>query len=359
MFNENGEVFHIIHVDKNEISARVITFSVIPKKVGIVIVMHQDIEKCGLLGDQLNSRSSAVQHWFDHFEPTLAHEAEQAGLLEHSSMVGSAREFLIKRVLKSILPSLVHIGTGKIIDAKGNASNQIDVVLFDPRFPKFEIESGIGMYPLEGVIATIEVKSTLTTTSLKDALDNTLSLVKLTPAFEDARPWGARIKKLTSTGLSIEDAKQKAAFELIPSSYVYAFNSRLRKKGLSEQVNKWFELNKKPIVSDGLCAVLPRIIVAGRSLGLLHDGYIKIDPGNDVISIWKQENKSDPKHIMSFWDTNRRFGWLMIHIVHTVCSRVGLTHAVSGAKYAVDQYLISNDYFSKDMEGKNSCHCLW
>jgi len=46
----------------------------------------------------LNKEIDSVQEWFDHFEITLGHEAEQAGLLEHSSLVGSAREFIVKRV---------------------------------------------------------------------------------------------------------------------------------------------------------------------------------------------------------------------------------------------------------------------
>jgi len=110
----------------------------------------------------LNKEIESVQQWFDHFEITLSHEAKQAGLLEHSSLVGSAREFIVKRVLQSILPPIVHIGSGKVLDFHGKRSRQIDIIVFDSRFPVFEIQSGIGIYPLEGVIATIEVKSTLT-----------------------------------------------------------------------------------------------------------------------------------------------------------------------------------------------------
>src|SRR5205823_4640495 len=99
-----------------------------------------------------------IQTWFDRLETTLETEAKQAGLLEHSTMVGSAREFLVKRVLRSILPPLLHIGSGKIIDATGRSSNQVDIILYDSRFPVFEIESGVGLYPIEGVLGTIEVK---------------------------------------------------------------------------------------------------------------------------------------------------------------------------------------------------------
>ncbi len=106
--------------------------------------------------------STHAQKWFDKREAVLSQEAELAGLLEHSTMIGTAREFMVKRVLKSIMPPSIHVGTGKVIDYQDNVSRQQDIVLFDHRFPLFEIDSGVGMYPLEGVIATIEVKSTLT-----------------------------------------------------------------------------------------------------------------------------------------------------------------------------------------------------
>ncbi len=302
---------------------------------------------------------SNVQQWFDHFEIALTHEAEQAGLLEHGSLVGSTREFLVRRVLRSILPPIVHFGAGKIIDAKGNISRQVDIIISDPKFPIFEIESGIGMYPLEGVISTIEIKSTLTGKSLRDALENIFSIIQLTPGLEDPAPWGLRIKKLISTGLTQKEAKRKAAFEFIPASYIFAFNSILRKKGLANSVNKWFEQKGKPTVSDGLCAVLPRVIVAGRTVALLHDEYFKIDPGEDIITDWMKTHRSTPHHIMSCWDTNRRFGWLMIHVIHTVCSRIGMFHAVSGATYGIDHYLSIDDYFRNDMEGKTSYQNIW
>ena len=96
----------------------------------------------------MNNEIDSVQQWFDHFEITLGHEAKQAGLLEHSSLVGSAREFIVKRVLQSILPPIVHIGSGKVFDFHGKRSRQIDIIVFDSRFPVFEIQSGIGIYLL-------------------------------------------------------------------------------------------------------------------------------------------------------------------------------------------------------------------
>ena len=309
----------------------------------------------------MNKEIDSIQEWFDHFEITLGHEAEQAGLLEHSSLVGSAREFIVKQVLQAILPPIVHIGSGKVVDFRGKKSRQIDIVVYDSRFPVFEIQSGMGTYLLEGVIAVIEVKSTLTKKSLFEALENTLSLIQLTPGLVSASAsrWMLRAKALESDRYSPREAMRKAGFEFIPATYVYAFNTQLKAKGLSTAINTWFNSKGQPLVCDNHCAVLPRVVVGGHSLGLLHDGLIQIDPGEDVLAEWKKDNDSGPNHLMSFWDTKRRFGLLMIHLLHTVCSRIGLSHAVSGAEYGIDQYLSIEDYCKKDLEGKLAWHCLW
>lgn len=216
------------------------------------------------------------------------------------------------------------------------------------------------MYLLEGVIATIEVKSHLTKKSLFEALENTLSLLQLTPGLVNtsAPRWMSRVKAIESDGYSPREAMRKAGFEFMPATYIYSFNSKLRAKGICNNVGNWFRAKKQPAVCDDHCAVLPRVIACGNSLGLLHDGLIKIDPDENVVAKWRKDN-TGPNHVMLFWDTKRRLGWLMIHLLHTVCSRTGLFHAVSGAEYGIDQYLSIEDYCKNDMEGKDAWHGLW
>jgi hypothetical protein len=67
-----------------------------------------------------------VKQWFDRMEQVLQHEAELAGLFEHGVSTGTAREFLVSRVLRSFLPSFVHLGSGQIFSAGAGMSNQID-----------------------------------------------------------------------------------------------------------------------------------------------------------------------------------------------------------------------------------------
>ncbi len=155
------------------------------------------------------------------------------------------------------------------------------------------------MYLLEGVIATIEVKSTLTKKSLFEALENTMSLLQLTPGLVHtyAARWMSRVKAIESDGYTPREAMRKAGFEFMPATYIYSFNSKLRAKGIRNNVDNWFRAKKQPTVCDDHCAVLPRVIACGNSLGLLNDGLMRIDPDETVVAEWRKDN-SGPNHVM-------------------------------------------------------------
>ena len=131
--------------------------------------------------------------WFDGLEAVLEAESRLSGLLNHGPTVGQAWEFLVTRVLKTILPSGVHIGNGMVIDRQGNSSKQIDVVIYDPRFPMMKLDGG-GLYFVEGVLATIEVKSIIDTSELRGSLENCRSVLALWPHGEHPHEAEARIK---------------------------------------------------------------------------------------------------------------------------------------------------------------------
>jgi hypothetical protein len=115
--------------------------------------------------------NKVVMEWFDGLEATLETESKLSGLLDHNPTIGQAREFLVRRVLKTILQANVHIGSGKVIDHNERTSKQIDIIVYDSRFPMLELEGG-GLYFVEGGFATIEVKSTMDSEQLAGSLDN-------------------------------------------------------------------------------------------------------------------------------------------------------------------------------------------
>ncbi|HWQ03956.1 MAG TPA: DUF6602 domain-containing protein, partial [Longilinea sp.] len=73
-----------------------------------------------------------------------------------------AREYFIKEVLLKFLPSSVVVGSGEITDGD-NRSGQQDIILYRADFPVIKGFNDVNLYLIEGTIATIEVKSDLTT----------------------------------------------------------------------------------------------------------------------------------------------------------------------------------------------------
>lgn len=284
-----------------------------------------------------------IRNWFDTLERVLEIEARQAGLLEHNVMIGSAREFLVKRALKSVLPPIIHVGSGKIIDYKNNVSKQIDIIIYDSRFPIFEMESNIGLYLIEGVISCIEIKSTLTKTELNKALDNSKSILDLEV--------GIMTKSAKKFYNILENSKQ-STFELMPSTYIFSYTSKISHSKLASLVDLWYESNNRPASSNNLCAFLPRVIVAGKIVGLLDDGFIQIEPPSKELNDWKEKYQCNPKTVMGFWKINYRFGFLLINLLRDVNCRFSLVHSRQGIEFGFDQYISTIDYYEKEMKDK-------
>jgi hypothetical protein len=87
----------------------------------------------------------------------------------HSLHKGTPREAFIREYLQDHLTQNLAIGTGEIIDARSQPNeprNQIDIVLYRRDYPRLSFGGGISGFLAESVIATIEVKSVLTSEEL-------------------------------------------------------------------------------------------------------------------------------------------------------------------------------------------------
>ena len=103
-----------------------------------------------------------------------------AGQATTSGLMGQAREKAVKTRLESILPGGVGVGTGCVIDSEGNASGQMDVVLYEKEFcPVFRVEEDVSYYPCESVIAVGSIKSKIGKKELRDIYNNIASVRRL------------------------------------------------------------------------------------------------------------------------------------------------------------------------------------
>ena len=107
------------------------------------------------------------------------------GSLRNSDVVGRLREILIDQSLRPWLPPYVSCGTGIIIDDDSDPAQippQNDVVVYDRSLvpPVLASESTPdGVFPSNGVLVRIEVKSTLTRGDLEGFVASSQRIARL------------------------------------------------------------------------------------------------------------------------------------------------------------------------------------
>jgi hypothetical protein len=114
-----------------------------------------------------------LQAHFDQIEHELLTLARRPSAAGHSFHKGTPRESFIKNYLQGHLSSLLAIGNGEVIDATsipGDSRPQMDIVVYKRQFPKIDLGGGVNAFFIESVVATIEVKSTLTKNELRKAM---------------------------------------------------------------------------------------------------------------------------------------------------------------------------------------------
>lgn len=80
--------------------------------------------------------------------------------LNQSLLKGELRELFVSELLKCYLSYPFEIGSGIIINQRGDESNQTDIIIYDASvLPPFIKGQHLGVYPAECVLATVEVKS--------------------------------------------------------------------------------------------------------------------------------------------------------------------------------------------------------
>lgn len=104
--------------------------------------------------------------------------AKAAADITHTGVKGRIREILVGDLFRSLLPADLGVGSGQIVTYDGQISSEQDVVIYDRRIlpPVLFGEGGLGLFPVECVLATVEVKTTLTAQELKGAHDSAASI---------------------------------------------------------------------------------------------------------------------------------------------------------------------------------------
>ncbi|CAC9599903.1 hypothetical protein BHECKSOX_1373 [Bathymodiolus heckerae thiotrophic gill symbiont] len=91
--------------------------------------------------------------------------------LLHAGEYGLYRENICKNLIESCVPGRYSVSNGFVINSKNEISNQLDLIVFDKlETPFINIDTQGVFYPVETVVAIGEIKSSLTTSKLCEAL---------------------------------------------------------------------------------------------------------------------------------------------------------------------------------------------
>jgi hypothetical protein len=103
-------------------------------------------------------------------------------LIGHAGEQGRENELSLARVLESLVPRRLGLGSGMIIDSADGRSTQTDIVVYDlADQPTLMAQSSQVIFPVEVVHAAVEVKTTLTAEELVDCGKKRERLHRLQP----------------------------------------------------------------------------------------------------------------------------------------------------------------------------------
>ncbi|UTT48884.1 DUF6602 domain-containing protein [Rhodococcus gordoniae] len=101
-------------------------------------------------------------------------------LIDHQGEKGRENELSLSRVLERLVPARYGIGSGLLIDSRGNYSKQMDIVIYDiSEEPALMAQTNQVLFPVENVRLCIEVKTTANKQELEDAVAKRKSVLDL------------------------------------------------------------------------------------------------------------------------------------------------------------------------------------
>lgn len=116
--------------------------------------------KVNMLGAAITAATRSLEAYYE-FSRGIGHSVEKGGF----------REFFLAQLIRPFIPPLFGVGSGVVVDAKGNESSQADVIIYDSRLlPPVFLAGGRGVYPIDSVLAVVEVKTKLRKAHYKQLL---------------------------------------------------------------------------------------------------------------------------------------------------------------------------------------------
>lgn len=97
---------------------------------------------------------------------------ELSGGVEHDGEKGAFREFFIAQLIRPCIPAHFGVGSGIVVARNEQQSRQSDVIIYDRRLlPPILLAGDRGIFPIDNVLAVVEVKSILKASHYRTLVD--------------------------------------------------------------------------------------------------------------------------------------------------------------------------------------------
>jgi hypothetical protein len=124
--------------------------------------------------------SDLIQSILRRLNDVTVRELKDATRIAHPGESGRAREGVIRKFLRGVVPQMYGIDTGFVIDATGAISKQIDVVIYRGDYHPVYAIGDVKHFMVESVVAVIENKATIDSVErLRMAMQNIASVKTL------------------------------------------------------------------------------------------------------------------------------------------------------------------------------------
>jgi len=197
----------------------------------------------------------------------LKGEADLIAAIEKDELEDSAaKDAFVRIVLEPFLPENYGIGSGRIVDAFGNYSDHLEVIVYNRDFPRIGMPGIQDAYLYESVLATFSVRAKFIRKTFFASLDACASLAQLETNMDKT----VLIRLAKKNGLKPgpnkkfihEDPLRTARFDLIgrPPGFVYGFSGiKNSYRQLQENIDLWIDHRQKDGISTPMKA-LPAVI---------------------------------------------------------------------------------------------------
>jgi hypothetical protein len=152
--------------------------------------------------------------------------AKSLDAVSHPGLKGELLEIIVGEILRPLLPTDIGIGSGQITTSYSEElSTQQDVILYDRTvLPPVLIDKEKGIFPIESVLYTIEVKTKLTKRELRLAHESALKIKQMEAPIIRSNPGYSPI---IHTVFAL-DNDLSSSNEIVRYKKIYGYNPPIR-----------------------------------------------------------------------------------------------------------------------------------